>query len=265
VRVADSRGKTSSNLGSVTVAVAAAPPPPTTSGLIAQLAADAVTGNVPLAVKFNASGSKNKDGTAIKSPKFTFVFGDGTPPSQPQASPLFVHSYTAAGTFKPYVIVTDINNQSAVSPQLSITSTVLITVTGAAPETVAQMTLDNASGPAPLTVTFDGSRSFPADGARITSYAFDFGDNSPQVAGTSPTSKHVYTVPGSYQPRLTVTDSKMATSVAKAAVLIQDNGGQSAGGSGSSSLASGSSGGGALGLLTLLPLLGFGVARKRRK
>jgi PKD repeat protein len=266
VRVADSRGKTSSNLGTVTVAVAAAtppPPPPATSGLIAQLAADAVSGGVPLVVRLDASGSKNTDGTAIKSPKFTFVFGDGTPPSQPQASPVFVHSYTAAGTFKPYVIVTDANNQSAVSPQLSITSTVLITVTGAASETVAQLTVDNASGPAPLTVTFDGSRSFPADGAHITSYAFDFGDNTAPVVGTSPTAQHVYTVPGSYEPRLTVTDSRMATSVAKAAVLIQDAGTPGTGTPGASG--SPQSGGGALGLMTLLPLLGFGVARKRKK
>lgn len=254
VQVADSRGKLGTSPAAVTLAVTSTAP---ATGLVAQLAADTVNGFVPLVVKFDASGSKNKDGSAISAPSYTFVFGDGGQ-SKPQTSPVFVYTYTTAGTFQPYVIVTDGNNQSATSPTLSVTSTLSITVLGVPHGTVAQLTADITSGLAPLKVTFDGSRSLPADGASITTYTFDFGDNSPVVSGSSPTATHVYTVPGSYKPSLTVTDSAMGTSVAKAAVLIQGTSSDQG-----SSLAK--RGGGAFGLLTLLPLMGIGLARRRRR
>ena len=53
-------------------------------------------------------------------------------------------------------------------------------------------------------VRFDGSSSTGGLGAVITSYAWDFGDNS---SGTGITATHRYTTPGSYVVKLTVTDS----------------------------------------------------------
>ncbi len=53
-------------------------------------------------------------------------------------------------------------------------------------------------------VRFDGSTSTGGLGAVITSYAWDFGDNT---SGTGVTATHQYTAAGSYQARLTVTDS----------------------------------------------------------
>jgi PKD repeat protein len=61
----------------------------------------------------------------------------------------------------------------------------------------AEATATPDRGGAPLTVTFDGSASSPAD-----SYDWDFGDGT---TGSGLSVSHVYTTPGSYQPTLTVT------------------------------------------------------------
>jgi PKD repeat protein len=56
-------------------------------------------------------------------------------------------------------------------------------------------------------ITFDGRRSFDADGA-IASFEWDFGDGATAV-GSQP--QHVYTVPGDYLVTLTVTDANGVT------------------------------------------------------
>ena len=53
-------------------------------------------------------------------------------------------------------------------------------------------------------VRFDGSTSTGGLGAIVTSYVWDFGDNT---SGTGITATHQYTAPGTYLARLTVTDS----------------------------------------------------------
>lgn len=64
-------------------------------------------------------------------------------------------------------------------------------------------------GPAPLTVTFDGSGSSDPDvGDTIASYTFEFGDGSAPVTQSSPTISHTYNASGEFRARLTVTDSR---------------------------------------------------------
>ena len=61
------------------------------------------------------------------------------------------------------------------------------------------------TNPAAFTsVRFDASESTGGLGAVITSYVWDFGDNS---SGTGRTATHQYSLPGTYVARLTVTDS----------------------------------------------------------
>ncbi|MEN8821718.1 MAG: hypothetical protein ABF271_11510, partial [Abyssibacter sp.] len=69
------------------------------------------------------------------------------------------------------------------------------------------------------------------------------------------------TRPGSYEPSLTVTASDESTATAKATVNVGGTGSNP----GTPSQPAGSTGGGsgALGGLLLLPLLGFGLARRR--
>jgi PKD repeat protein len=69
---------------------------------------------------------------------------------------------------------------------------------------LAVATAQPLTGPAPLTVVFDGSGSSDPDGDPLT-YSWDFGDGSFN-SGPQPT--HTYDLPGSYQARLTVDDSK---------------------------------------------------------
>jgi PKD repeat protein len=59
------------------------------------------------------------------------------------------------------------------------------------------------SGPAPLTVDFDGSSSSDSDGSIVT-YDWDFGDG---VTATGSAVSHTYEVAGSYTVTLTVTDN----------------------------------------------------------
>ena len=74
---------------------------------------------------------------------------------------------------------------------------------GAGTRPSAVISADVVSGPAPLTVSFDGSGSSDPDGI-IAGYAWDFGDgNGSSLASPS----HIYTLPGSYTASLTVTDN----------------------------------------------------------
>ena len=54
--------------------------------------------------------------------------------------------------------------------------------------------------------TLDASASTVRFGT-ITSYAWDFGDGSPPVTTSTPTTTHAYTASGSYAARVTETDS----------------------------------------------------------
>jgi len=74
---------------------------------------------------------------------------------------------------------------------------------------VAALSAAPTSGPAPLTVNFDGSGSHDPDaGDSIASYTFDFGDGSAVVTQASPTIAHTYNSAGDYHATLKVTDSR---------------------------------------------------------
>jgi hypothetical protein len=74
---------------------------------------------------------------------------------------------------------------------------------GAAP--VANATALPASGPAPLTVSLDGSASSAVHGSAITTWAWDFRDGSAPASG--PIVEHTYSAPGTWWATLTVTDA----------------------------------------------------------
>jgi glucose/arabinose dehydrogenase len=67
------------------------------------------------------------------------------------------------------------------------------------------------SGPAPLTVSFDGSGSSDPDGDTIT-YSWDLNGDGQYGDATSATPSHTYTTPGTYAVRLRVTDTEQASS-----------------------------------------------------
>jgi PKD repeat protein len=75
---------------------------------------------------------------------------------------------------------------------------------------VADITVSPSSGTTSTTFFFDAS---PSKGPTpIVEYRFTFGDNTPDVVGTSPTTAHRFTLPGNYLVRVTVRDSANRTS-----------------------------------------------------
>lgn len=82
----------------------------------------------------------------------------------------------------------------------------------------ARFTFTPASPAAFTDVRFDGSTSTAGLGAVITSYVWDFGDNT---SGTGIIATHRYTAPGTYQVQLKVTDSNgLSNSSAFQAVTV---------------------------------------------
>ncbi len=97
--------------------------------------------------------------------------------------------------------------------QTSIT-TILATGGNLAP--VASAKLTPTDGPGPLTVVLDASASTDDDG-HVTSYRWDFGDGTGD-AGERTT--HTFREPGTYFPRLTVTDDAGASDVYVSEVTV---------------------------------------------
>jgi PKD repeat protein len=98
------------------------------------------------------------------------------------------------------------NSFSATLPAQSITLFVLASASGNQVPT-ASFVASPTVGNAPLAVAFDGSASFDPDGT-IASYSWNFGDGA---TANSIAVSHVYSAPGSYTARLTVTDNLGAT------------------------------------------------------
>ena len=78
-------------------------------------------------------------------------------------------------------------------------------------------TVTPTSGPAPLSVAFDGSSSNDVDGA-ITTFAWSFGDGTPIAAGSRV--NHVFDQPGTYEAQLTVGDDRGATASRAATISV---------------------------------------------
>ena len=80
----------------------------------------------------------------------------------------------------------------------------------------AAFTATPASGPPPLTVTFDASASADSDGS-ITSYQWDFGGGT---TGTGRTVEHTFNQSAAYTVGLTVTDNRGGTASASQEVVV---------------------------------------------
>jgi Glucose / Sorbosone dehydrogenase/Bacterial Ig domain/PKD domain len=84
---------------------------------------------------------------------------------------------------------------------------------------VAAISASPTFGPAPLDVDFDGSDSSDPDAGDTLTYEWDFGDGQ-TASGSSPTIRHTYSTPGTYDAILRVRDNHGALS-GPATVQIQ--------------------------------------------
>ncbi len=154
-----------------------------------------------LNVSVNGSTSSAPPGRTITG--YSWNWGDNTPADTGVTAS---HPYANGGTYTVTLTVTD---------SLGLTNSTSKQVTVAPPHadpTAAFGTLING-----LSVDFDGMQSTAADGATITSWAWDFGDT-----GTSTASQpnHVYGAAGTYNVTLTVVDSLGASGTVTQPVTV---------------------------------------------
>ncbi|MBI3184096.1 MAG: SBBP repeat-containing protein [Myxococcales bacterium] len=94
----------------------------------------------------------------------------------------------------------------------------------APPAPKASMTINPSQGPAPLSVSLDGTGSAVDPGAVPLFFRWAFGDGSPPAIGGA--QAHTYLVPGGYRAELTVLDSRGGSDSASAAILVADRSGR---------------------------------------
>jgi glucose/arabinose dehydrogenase len=87
----------------------------------------------------------------------------------------------------------------------------------------AVMTAAPATGSAPLTVNFDGSRSNDPDTGDSLTFAWDLDGNGAYDNGTGQQASYTYTQTGTYTARLKVTDTKGALSIASTTINVGGN------------------------------------------
>jgi PKD repeat protein len=93
-----------------------------------------------------------------------------------------------------------------------------VAVGGSSTGPSADLTVSPSTGSTATTFFFDAS---PSRGpAPIVEYRFTFGDNTPDVVGTSPTTAHRFTLPGNYVVRVTVRDSANRTATDTVSVSV---------------------------------------------
>ena len=141
-----------------------------------------------LDLSVNGSTSSAPPGRTITS--YSWNWGDATPAGNGATA---THAYANGGTYTVTLTVTD---------SLGLTSSTSKSVTVTPPH--ANPTAAFGTQVSGLSVGFDGTTSTAADGATITSYAWDFDDGD---TSTQPAPTHLYDAAGTYDVTLTVVDS----------------------------------------------------------
>lgn len=176
--------------------------PKITKGVNASNVPSVESGNAPLTVNFNGTGS-----TAVRPiTSYEWDFGNG----QTATGPTAFTTYTTPGTYQSKLTVTDDQGDKDVSIR-----TITVNVPPNVPPTAA-IGSSGTGGQAPYTVNFDGTGSSDPDGS-IASYAWDFGNDR---TATTPTGSATYTQPGTYTVSLTVTDNQGATNTATRQIVV---------------------------------------------
>ncbi|MEW6429107.1 MAG: PKD domain-containing protein [Thermodesulfobacteriota bacterium] len=180
------------------------------SPLAAAIGADVISGEAPLVVRFNGTGSSGGSGTITS---YAWNFGDGGSSTGQTVE----HTFSGAGLYTVELTVTD-------SAAATATARQQITVTSAAASgnllPVAHLTSSVAAGEAPLAVHFDAGSSVDGDGS-IVSYSWNFGDGG---TATGVSVDHTYAAAGVYGATVTVTDDEGGTGIAGVVITVTSAG-----------------------------------------
>jgi PKD repeat protein len=177
--------------------------PPPTDPPVAVMSASVTSGDAPLTVNFNGNGS-----TSLVPPisSYNWGFGDNAIGNGTSVE----HVYSLPGSYTAVLTVADGNG---VSEEVSTT----ITVAAPLPDPpVAELSASVSTGSVPLDVMFSGSGST----GTISSYSWDFGDNSSAGSGESVT--HTFDVAGNYTSVLTVSDAAGQSSQKSVVIVASD-------------------------------------------
>lgn len=198
----DGNGGTNTTTINITV-IDNTPQPPT-----AVATANPTSGNTPLVVNFDGSGSTDPNGDNLT---YSWDFGDGN-----IATGITVtHTYTVIGTYTATLTVSDGNGESD-------NTTINITVSDNTPQVpTACFTTNQTSGNTPLVVNFNAACSSDPNGDNLT-YAWNFGDGS---NSTNISPSHTFTSLGTFVVTLTVNDGNGNTDSENITITVQNNSG----------------------------------------
>ncbi len=152
----------------------------------AVIEASTISGNGPLSVTFDASGSTDPNGDVLT---YEWDFGNGVT----KTGVTTTYEFTEFGDQLVTLTVDDGNGNLD-------SDTIIITITDPNQPPVASFISDVTSGIAPLIVTFDASASSDPAGNTLL-YTWDFGDGT---LGTGQNITHTFNTIGSYSVLLTV-------------------------------------------------------------
>lgn len=142
-------------------------------------------------VRFDGSMSTDPDGEIVT---WEWEFGDGARATGEEPT----HAYHSAGSFQARLKVTD-------NDGLQDDNTQTVTV-GNNQAPAADFTYVKSTSGAPLTYDLNSSTSYDADGYILT-YAWDFGDGTGPVTGSSTGVTHTFSETKTYRVTLAVTDN----------------------------------------------------------
>lgn len=152
-------------------------------------------------------GATSVAGIGATITNYRWDFGDGSTGNGISTT----HQYSAVGTYRVTLTVTDSNGLSTTSaPQL-------VTVTAGAPPTASFLfspTAPTAGSP----VFFNASASVAGTGHSIVSYRWNWGDGT--ASSTGVTRSHTFAAPGTYVVVLIVTDEVGQTATTNLQVLV---------------------------------------------
>ncbi len=171
----------------------------------AQITASTSSGNGPLTVTFDASGSSDPNGDTLS---YTWDLGNGIT----KTGVTIDHEFVDFGDQLVTLTVTD--------PSGNIdTDTIVITVIDPNQRPVAAFVSDNETGIAPVTIAFDASGSSDPDNDTLT-YTWDFGNGA---TATGVTTTYEYIDEGTFEVILTVSDGKLEDTATKTITITTEN------------------------------------------
>ena len=168
--------------------------------------------NTGAAVSFNASGSKDPDGTIAK---YEWdLDGNGSFETNTGTAPTASQTYATAGNRTVGLRVTD--NEGATA-----TTTQAVTIQNRAP--AASFTATPSTALSGVAIAFNAATSGDPDGT-IAKYEWDLDGNGSYETntGTTPTASQTYATPGNRTVGLRVTDNEGATATTTRTVTIQN-------------------------------------------